>query len=70
MHTRAFAATVLAVGSILATRGHSIAAQVQPFPPGFHTQRIASNGTTLYVRVGGTGPAVERGSAGPPGVGV
>ncbi len=40
------------------TRGHSVAAQVPPFPPGFHTQRIASNGTTLYVRVGGTGPAV------------
>ncbi len=40
------------------TRGHSVAAQVPPFPPGFHTQRIASNGTTLCVRVGGTGPAV------------
>jgi len=33
-------------------------AAVQPFPPGFRTQMIESNGTTLYVRVGGTGPAV------------
>jgi pimeloyl-ACP methyl ester carboxylesterase len=33
-------------------------AQVQPFPPGFHTQKIATNGTTIYTRVGGRGPAV------------
>ena len=33
-------------------------AQVQPFPPGFRTQMIQANGTSLYVRVGGTGPAV------------
>jgi pimeloyl-ACP methyl ester carboxylesterase len=33
-------------------------AEVQPFPPGFHTQMIEANGTSLYVRVGGTGPAV------------
>ena len=33
-------------------------AQVQPFPPGFRTQMIEANGTSLYVRVGGTGPAV------------
>jgi pimeloyl-ACP methyl ester carboxylesterase len=26
--------------------------------PGFHDQRIATNGTTLHVRIGGTGPAV------------
>jgi pimeloyl-ACP methyl ester carboxylesterase len=31
---------------------------VQPFPPGFRTRRIATNGTTLYVRTGGSGPAV------------
>jgi hypothetical protein len=34
------------------------AAQVQPFPRSFHTQRIPTNGTTLFVRTGGTGPAV------------
>ncbi len=28
------------------------------FPAGFRTQEIATNGTTLHVRVGGTGPAV------------
>jgi pimeloyl-ACP methyl ester carboxylesterase len=34
------------------------AAQVPPFPAGFQTREIATNGTTLHVRVGGTGPAV------------
>jgi pimeloyl-ACP methyl ester carboxylesterase len=33
-------------------------AAVRPFPPGFHAQRVETNGTSLYVRVGGTGPAV------------
>lgn len=33
-------------------------ARVEPFPPAFHTEEIATNGTTLHVRVGGTGPAV------------
>lgn len=28
------------------------------FPPGFRAEEIAANGTTLYVRHGGTGPAV------------
>jgi pimeloyl-ACP methyl ester carboxylesterase len=54
---RAFAATVVAVGSIAG--GNQVAsAQVEPFPASFHAQRIASNGTTLYVRTGGAGPAV------------
>lgn len=34
------------------------AAQIAPFPSSFHTQDIATNGTTLHVRVGGKGPAV------------
>lgn len=34
------------------------AAQVQPFPIGFHTQEIATNGARIHVRVGGKGPAV------------
>src|SRR5579863_6678375 len=34
------------------------ATDVQPFPAGFRTQDIQTNGTTLYVRVGGHGPAV------------
>jgi pimeloyl-ACP methyl ester carboxylesterase len=44
-----FAATLLA---------SSLAARVQPFPGGFHTQMVKTNGTSLFVRVGGKGPAV------------
>ncbi len=33
-------------------------AEVQPFPPGFHAQMVETNGTSLHVRTGGTGPAV------------
>ena len=45
----------MALAALAAT---SAAAQVQPFPPGFQTEEIATNGTTLHVRVGGKGPAV------------
>ena len=34
------------------------ATDVQPFPAGFEIKDIATNGTTLSVRVGGQGPAV------------
>jgi len=34
------------------------AAQVQPFPAGFHTQDVATNGVKIHVRVGGAGSAV------------
>lgn len=33
-------------------------AQVHPFPAGFQTREIPTNGITLHVRTGGTGPAV------------
>jgi pimeloyl-ACP methyl ester carboxylesterase len=33
-------------------------AAVQPFAANFHTQMVPTNGTSLYVRVGGSGPAV------------
>jgi pimeloyl-ACP methyl ester carboxylesterase len=33
------------------------ATDVQPFPAGFRTQDIRTNDTTLYVRIGGQGPA-------------
>jgi pimeloyl-ACP methyl ester carboxylesterase len=33
-------------------------ARVVPFPASFHTQMVQTNGTNLYVRVGGHGPAV------------
>jgi pimeloyl-ACP methyl ester carboxylesterase len=34
------------------------AAAVTPFPPAFHTQTVQTNGTGIFVRVGGHGPAV------------
>lgn len=34
------------------------AAEVQPYPASFSLQEIQANGTTLHVRIGGSGPAV------------
>ncbi|HEX6803489.1 MAG TPA: alpha/beta hydrolase, partial [Terriglobales bacterium] len=34
------------------------AVAVEPFPTSFKTQTIKTNGTELYVRIGGKGPAV------------
>lgn len=31
---------------------------IEPFPDGFRTEEIKTNGTTLHVRIGGHGPAV------------
>jgi len=31
---------------------------IEAFPPGFHSQEIKTNGTSLHVRIGGRGPAV------------
>jgi pimeloyl-ACP methyl ester carboxylesterase len=31
---------------------------LEPFPSGFRTQEVKTNGTTLHVRIGGQGPAV------------
>lgn len=36
----------------------SCAAAVKPYPPDFKTETMATNGTRLFVRVGGHGPAV------------
>jgi pimeloyl-ACP methyl ester carboxylesterase len=36
----------------------SAMADVQPFPPSFHTEEIKTDGATIHVRVGGQGPAV------------
>ena len=33
-------------------------ADVQPYPNGFSVKEVPANGTTIHVRVGGTGPAV------------
>jgi pimeloyl-ACP methyl ester carboxylesterase len=43
------------VAAVLATAAH---AHVEPFPASFHTEMVETNGTRLYVRVGGQGPAV------------
>jgi pimeloyl-ACP methyl ester carboxylesterase len=48
---------LLALALFLGLAG-SAAAGVEPFPASFRTQQIATNGTSLYVRVGGRGPAV------------
>jgi pimeloyl-ACP methyl ester carboxylesterase len=45
------------VFGILAVSAPAVA-QIEPFPPGFNTQVISTNGVELNVRVGGRGPAV------------
>ena len=47
--------SILALG-IIAFAAPAMA--IEPFPASFKTEEIKTNGTTLYVRVGGTGPAV------------
>jgi pimeloyl-ACP methyl ester carboxylesterase len=45
----------VACAAVLAT---PTLAGIEAFPGNFHTQMIQTNGTSLYVRVGGQGPAV------------
>ena len=47
-------AVAVLAGLLLATPAFA----VEPFPASFKTQTIKTNGTELYVRVGGQGPAV------------
>src|SRR5690242_13752741 len=47
-----------ALGFAAALLATSLAARVQPYPAHFHMQMIKTNGTSLFVRVGGKGPAV------------
>ncbi len=35
-----------------------VVAQVEPFPPGFASRTVEANGTQIFVRAGGQGPAV------------
>jgi pimeloyl-ACP methyl ester carboxylesterase len=51
---RAFLMSVLVTAAIYT----SAAAQSFVYPTGFHTEEIATNGTTIHVRIGGSGPAV------------
>ncbi|MEN2980305.1 alpha/beta hydrolase [Tistrella bauzanensis] len=56
MTSSAFSAMVLGVALIAAAP--AAGAQDFVFPPEFSTRDVATNGTTLHVRIGGTGPAV------------
>jgi pimeloyl-ACP methyl ester carboxylesterase len=47
---------LLLLGLIFAAMSPALA--IEPFPKAFKTREIATNGTTLHVRIGGTGPAV------------
>jgi pimeloyl-ACP methyl ester carboxylesterase len=48
-------AAAMSVGFLLSA---SALAAVQPYPASFGTMNIVANGTQIYVRVGGAGPAV------------
>ena len=52
----AILASILAI--LIICGGPSALAAVEPFPAAFKIERIAVNGVTLHVRVGGQGPAV------------
>src|SRR6266404_4833532 len=54
VHMFRYVATIL-VAILLSA---PLVAGITPFPASFHTQMVATNGTSLYVRVGGKGPAV------------
>jgi pimeloyl-ACP methyl ester carboxylesterase len=58
MTKRILALAALAAAFAWLVGAEQAVGQVQPYPPSFHTQRIETNGTTLYVRIGGHGPAV------------
>ncbi len=49
--------TALLTAAALMTPPHATA-QPRPYPATFKMQEVATNGTTLHVRVGGSGPAV------------
>jgi len=47
---------MLALGAMLLAL--PVQARIVPYPPTFQARQIATNGTSVYVRVGGSGPAV------------
>ena len=49
---------VAAAASIVCLLGASALAAIQPFPANFGTLNVVTNGTQIYVRAGGEGPAV------------
>jgi pimeloyl-ACP methyl ester carboxylesterase len=58
MTTSSFVTIALAAWLISEPMRAAAVAQVQSYPATFHTRRISTNGVSLYVRVGGQGPAV------------
>jgi pimeloyl-ACP methyl ester carboxylesterase len=44
--------------AIMMLMAASASAEVRPFPPGVRTQEVQTDGATIHVRVGGSGPAV------------
>jgi pimeloyl-ACP methyl ester carboxylesterase len=48
----------LLLGLFVAFSALPASAKVERFPAGFRIQKIESNGATIYVRVGGSGPAI------------
>lgn len=50
--------TLIAATALAMALAIPVAANVPSFPAGFKTRDIATNGATIHVRVGGSGPAV------------
>ena len=46
------------VAALMASALSTSVARITPYPATFHTQMVETNGTSLYVRIGGKGPAV------------
>src|SRR5580700_1841182 len=46
------------VAALIASAFSTSVARITPCPTIFHTQMVQTNGTSLYVRIGGKGPAV------------
>lgn len=59
MHAfRMLAATLFVAAALSSVMPHVAHAKIEKFPPQMRVQQIAANGTTIHVRVGGSGPAV------------
>jgi pimeloyl-ACP methyl ester carboxylesterase len=50
--------SILRFATIATLIAAPLSAQVPPYPAAFHTEEVATNGATMHVRVGGSGPAV------------
>ena len=46
------------MAALVASALSTSVARITPYPATFHTQMVQTNGTSLYVRIGGKGPAV------------